>query len=423
MVLMLQHSAALLLFPAILAVWRGAEAKMVMGIAKGQDYELVTTFCFTFPKGTPSEAVPTGHIHSQSIVSTNGHKFLVLNYTDVQRGLSCEDLMKRAKVTEPLNERTAEVIAYDLTLNVEPSMAGQQVAAVIARCGEAINAEYIVEFTNPGGFLERHFACSEQGLLQGYLWLSVAVACIAPLFVSAQRVLHRRQVHNNLSAMFFTSSAFFSTRIWLFTVHLLVYSSNGMGLGMLHFVAQFLDFLSTTMAVLVLMALAHGVYVTRPCIPPGSDERKVLMQVIGGFTTTYLWSTLVSGFKVDAVLTPFGMLHETASLPYIVTRCCAGIYCCNKGFAHAAGQEVQQKKHFVVRFGFIAVSWLLIQPALMIICGEGSWNSSAVIMDMASLCMFATVLYEFWPTRFGTLFSCIKATERMHPYSEFGLNT
>jgi len=400
-----------------------ADAKMVMGIAKGQDYQLVTTFCFTFPRRAPGEPMPTGHIHSQSIVSSNGHKFLVLNYTDVQRELPCTELVKRAKVIEPLNERTKEVIAYDLTLNVEPSMAGQQVAAVIARCGDVVNAEYIVEFTNPGGFLERHFACSEQGMQQSYLWLSVAVALLAPAFVSAQRVLHRRQVHNDLSAMFFTSAAFYSARIWLFTVHLLVYSSNGMGLGMLHFVAQFLDFLSTTMAMLVLMALAHGVYITRPCVPPGSDERKVLMQIIGAFAATYLLSTLASGFKVDALLTPFGTLREAASMPYLLVRCCAGIFCCNKGLSHAAGQEASDKKHFVVRFGFIALSWLLTLPVMMFLSGEDSWNSSAIMIDMSSLSMFVMVLYEFWPSRFGTLFSCIKPTERMHPYSEFGLNT
>merc|ERR1711920_528177 len=102
---------------------------------------------------------------------------------------------------------------------------------------------------------------------------------------------HRRQAHNDVSAIFFTGAAFFGARIWLFTVHLLVYSRNGMGLGMLLFVAQFLDFLSTTMAMLVLMALVHGVYVTRPCVPPGSEDRKVLMQVVGVFTATYLLST------------------------------------------------------------------------------------------------------------------------------------
>merc|ERR1712050_47424 len=170
-----------------------------MGIASGQDYQLITTFCFTIPQPTSGESIPNGHIHSQTIVASNGHKFLVLNYTELTAGYSCDDLVKRAKVIEPLSERTKEVIAYDLTLNVEPSMNHQLIATVVARCGQAVNAEYIVEFTNPGGYLDKHFACSEQGLLQSYLWFSLCAAVLAPLFGTALRVLSRRKAHNDVS--------------------------------------------------------------------------------------------------------------------------------------------------------------------------------------------------------------------------------
>jgi len=399
-----------------------ADAKMVMGIANGQDYQLVTTFCFTFPQpAAPGLAVPNGHIHSQTIVSSNGHKFLVLNYTELGKGLSCDEMVKRAKVIEPLSERTKEVIAYDLTLNVEPSMNQQHIAAVIARCGDTVNAEYIVEFTNPGGFWEQHFACSDQGLLQSYLWFSMAASVMAPLLFSAQRVIHRRQAHNDISAIFFTGAAFFVARIWLFTVHLLVYSRNGMGLGMLLFVAQFLDFLSTTMAMLVLMALVHGVYVTRPCVPPGSEERKVLMQVVGVFTATYLLSTLVCGFKVDSLLSPFGVLQGAGSWPYLLSRACTGIFCFNRGVKLAAEDDVQQKKPYILRFSLVAVAWLLFMPVAILFTGEDAWNHTAVAMDVANFVMFGIVLHDFWPSRFGALFSCMKPTARMHPYSEFGL--
>jgi len=188
---------------------------MVMGIARGQEYQLISTFCFTFPAGTPGskDPVSNGHIHSQTIVSRNGHKFMVLNYTDLQQGLTCDELTKRAKVIEPLTERTREVVAYDLTLNVEPSMNRQQIAAVIARCGQTVEAEYIVEFTNPVGSGEKHFACSDQGLLQNYLWFSTFAGVLTPMYLHALRVLQRRQVHNDVSAIFFTATAFFGVRV------------------------------------------------------------------------------------------------------------------------------------------------------------------------------------------------------------------
>jgi hypothetical protein len=395
---------------------------MVMGIASGSDYQLVSTFCFTFPDNEQGEKQPNGHIHSQTIVSSNGHKFLVLNHTDLRQGLSCDELVRRAKVIEPLSERSKDVIAYDLTLNVEPSMNRQHIAAVIAKCGEQIDAEYIVEFTNPGSYLDQHFACSEQGLLQSYIWFSVLAMALAPMFGSSMKVLHRRQAHNDISAIFFTGAAFFGARIWLFTLHLLAYSRNGMGLGMLLFVAQFLDFLCTTMATLVLMALVHGVYVTRPCVPIGSEERVALLQVTGGFAATFLFSTLACGFKVDGLLSPFGVLQSFASWPYVLARACTGVFCFNRGLALANEAGSDAKKPYIIRFSIIALAWLLLLPVVSLFSGEDSWHRDALILDIGNFCMFSAVLYDFWPSRFGSLFSCNKPTERMHPYSEFGLS-
>merc|ERR1719183_1400892 len=160
-------------------------AKMVMGIANGEDYRLVSTFCFTFSDPVAGGPAANGHIHSQTIVSSSGHKFLVVNRTEVERGIPCDELVRRAKVIEPLTERSKEVIAYDLTLNVESSMNRQNVAAVIARCGEAVSAEYIVEFTNPGGWTEQQFACADQGLVQNYFWLFIVICGMAPVFYFA----------------------------------------------------------------------------------------------------------------------------------------------------------------------------------------------------------------------------------------------
>mmetsp|Transcript_9155 Transcript_9155/g.28355 ORF Transcript_9155/g.28355 Transcript_9155/m.28355 type:complete len:421 (-) Transcript_9155:188-1450(-) len=400
-----------------------AWAKMVMGIAGGEDYQLVSTFCFTFPRLEPGERVANGHVRSQTIVSSNGHTFLVVNQTDLKQGASCEDLMRRAKVVEPLNERSKEVTAYDMTLNVEPSLNGRRIAAVIARCGQQINAEYIVEFTNPAGYLGQHFTCADQGLLQSYLWFSLAAAVAAPVFVTALRVIHRRQAHNDVSAIFFTGASFFGARVWLFTLHLLLYSQNGMGLGMLLFVAQFLDFLSTTMTTLVMVALVHGVYVTRPCVPPGSEERSLLLQVTGVFVGTHLLSTLAGGFKVDGALSPFGVQRGSASWPYLIARACTGAFCFNRGTKLAAEAGAESKRHYLLRFSLISLSWLMILPVIMLLSGEDSWHRDAVMMDVANCCMFGALLHDFWPSRFGLLFSCVKPTERMHPYSEFGLDS
>jgi len=400
-------------------------AKMVMGIANGEDYRLVSTFCFTFPDPSLGLPVVNGHIHSQTIVSSAGHKFLVVNRTEVERGVACDELVRGAKVIEPLTERSKEVIAYDLTLNVEASMDRQAVAAVIARCGQTVSAEYIVEFTNPGGFTEAQFACSDQGLFQSYLWLALLICIAAPPHYFAFRVLHRRQAHNDVSAIFFASAAFFATRVLFFIVHLLVYAKNGMGLGMLLFLAQFLDFISTTLLAVVLVALVHGVYVTRPSIPHGSEERDTLIRVVGGFTVSYLISTLACGFRLDGDLTPFGLLRGFASSPYLLARVATGIFCFKKAMALASdGSDALQaeKKHLVRNFGSLSLIWAALMPALMVLSTEDSWRHDLLWMELGNVAVYATLLYYFWPSRFGSTFSCIKPTERAHPYAEFGLS-
>lgn len=411
----------------VLASATRAAAKMVMGIANGDDYRLVSEFCFTFPdQGVtlPGMPVPYGHIHSQTIVSSSGHKFLVVNRTELERGTACDDLVKNAKVIEPLTEHSREVIAYNLTLNVEPSMNRQHVAAVIARCGDSVSAEYIVEFTNPGGWLETQFACSDQGLFQSYLWLALLIGMAAPAFYFAFRVLHRRQAHNDVSALYFASAGFFAMRVCFFLVHLLVYSRNGMGLGMLLFLAQFFDFISTTLITVVMVALVHGVYITRPAVPVDTDEREALIRVLGGFTVAYLFSTLACGFRLDAELTPFGLLRGPASLPYLIARAATGVFCFKKGVAMAGdgGEAAQsEKKHLVTKFSFLALLWLAALPALMCLSSEDSWRQDMLTMETVSLGMYGFLLYFFWPSRFGSTFSCIKPTERTHPYGEFGL--
>jgi len=391
-----------------------------MGIARGEEYAFVSSFCFVFPDATGP--VPDGHIHSQTIVSSPGHKFLVVNQSDLQEGRSCEELVRRAKVIEPLTERSLEVIAYDLTLNVEPSMSRQQISTIIARCGEQVSAEYIVELTSPGGLFERHFACSDRGLLSGYLWCTLVVCVTSSFFYSACRMLHHRQAHNDISAIFFTSGAFYGARVLLFTVHLFVYARNGMGLGMLLFVSQFLDFLSTSMLMCVIMALVHGVYILRPCVPVGSVERQMLLRIFGAFTGTYLLFTLVSGFRVDDELLPLGV-PGAVSWPYIGVRVYSAIFCFRTGMRQAAeaAKVSSEKSQLLGRFSIVALVWLLSIPMVMFLSNGDTWPHSELYVEHLNFGVYGILLHEFWPSRFGFLFSCVRPSDRANPYTEFSL--
>lgn len=61
--------------------------------------------------------------------------------------LPCQEVARCAKIIKPTSERTSDVVAFHLTLNVVPSMSRPPVAAVIVRCGQSISAEHAIEFT------------------------------------------------------------------------------------------------------------------------------------------------------------------------------------------------------------------------------------------------------------------------------------
>lgn len=129
-----------------------------MGIAVGTGYQLLSTFCFA-----PQAPGDAGRGHAQRAHPRADD--LLGGWSPASRRepephLLCDGVVCRAKVIELVSERTSDVVAYRLTLDVLPSMSGQPVAAVIVLCG--LSAECISEFTKPGGYdLRRDLtACS-----------------------------------------------------------------------------------------------------------------------------------------------------------------------------------------------------------------------------------------------------------------------
>lgn len=101
-------------------------------------------------------------------------------------------------------------------------------------------------------------------------------------------------------------------------------------------------------------------------------------------------------------------------------------FCFKKGMSLASdgiGDALQaEKKHLVTRFSFLSMVWLSSMPVIMIMSNEDTWRDNMICMEWISIGSYGTLLYFFWPSRFGSTFSCIKPTERAHPYAEFGLS-
>ncbi|RQX75655.1 rhodopsin-like GPCR transmembrane domain protein [Toxoplasma gondii CAST] len=236
-----------------------AEAKKVLGLARGGTYEPVADFCFSIPEGQK------GRIMAQTMVSATGHELVILNKTesevlaglrrDIESGAGetpvCHKLINSARVREPLvggvpmEFRDSTPSLYAMDLAVDSNVNEQHITVWITRCrnNAPVDAMYHLQFTNPGGFWERHFSCEDRGLLPLYLMALVVCALSSLASLSSWRALKRSSSSPvpSLSAGSLCAVILFSLSVLLNTIHLLVYASDGGGIGVLKFLSQFFD--------------------------------------------------------------------------------------------------------------------------------------------------------------------------------------
>jgi len=394
-------------FPYLIA------AKSIVGIATGQDYAYIDSFTFTFEQ--PSSL---GHIHAQTIVSTPQNQLLVIP-KDVLDGLAkpwrCEDLVANAKVKEFLTEAKKDVVAYDLVLNVERSVAGR-IHVFIARCGQPISVDYILEFYNDGGIFIKQFDVKAQGTFQQYIFFALIALIAFPIGIKQYRLLIQRQSMNDLAAICYIASLFFGLRMLFFTIHCAIYASNGSGMSVILFMCEFLDMITVNCWMVCGLAIVHGVYVARPEIPP-SSERQQFLFLVAAFVMLFLLSMMWTSFFLNE-LEGFGLSQAWGSMPYFIIRIYTAIVALMRGPV-SAKEENTEKKLFLTRFASYYAFWLASTP--VIVYTTDNWMTASFRMEMVNFGMVLLYFHCFSPERFGWLFTHSKANAKQHPYSEFGL--
>ncbi|PFH38471.1 hypothetical protein BESB_008130 [Besnoitia besnoiti] len=262
------HFPAPVSHPRVLNVF----AKKIIGLARGGKYEPVADFCFTIPEGTK------GRIVAQTIIDAPGHELVILNRTEseVLRALRaetvdapdreqaiCKKLIDAARVREPLiggvpmEFRNNNPSLYEMDLSVDPNIDRQHVVAWITRCknNSPVDAMYHLQFMNPGSFWQRHFSCEDQGLLPLYLLALLFCAVSGLAWFASWRAVERSAASpfSSLVAGSLSAVGLLSLSVLLYTLHLALYASDGIGLSVLKFLSQFFE---TCMRCLVFVLIA-----------------------------------------------------------------------------------------------------------------------------------------------------------------------
>jgi len=325
-----------------------AVGKKVIGIADRGEVQVLDQFCFTI-----ADDIKKGQIKSQVIVNKPNQHFLVLNTTAFAAANNdCAKLKTQAKVVEPLMEANKEIISYDLTLAVEKKLSGETLLAVMVNCGGGdVSGQYILEFTNPEGSFDTQFDCGSIGLIWEFFFFMAVVFVLAPSFIYCEQTLGRRQVLNETIALFFASAGAFVGHIFLFTIHVGVYSVDGSGLVVLCFLSEILDAIQVCLLALVAVLVTHGVSVNRADYALEHEAHRRLCVVVCALALFSLLSALNHGFHEKDDLNPFGWMRAGGFLSgcLLLTRLFAGLFVYTRGASApasraAGGVQMQPRK-------------------------------------------------------------------------------
>jgi hypothetical protein len=394
-------------------------AKKVVGIADAGEIAVLDKFCFTIP-----DDAHKGQIKSQIIVNKPNQHFLVLNSSafDAANG-DCAKLKSTAKVVEPLMETNREVISYDLTLAVEKKLTGETLLAVMVNCGNGdVSGQYILDFTNPDGSFDTQFSCRSIGLIWEFFFFTACVLLLAPSFIYCEQVLSRRQVLNETTALFFAAAAAFVLHIFLFTIHIGVYSMDGSGLIVLCFLSELFDGVQTCLLTLVATLVTHGVSISRADYTLEVEAHRRLCVVVCALALFSILSALNHGFHEKDDLNPFGWMRTGGFVTscLLFTRVVAGAFVYQRGMVTSKNEAIAGKREFMVNFACMYACWLTSAPVIYTLTSE--WRNAVFRIEVVNFAAYGTLLFYLWPTRFGQIFTAVQATQSNHPYNEFGLD-
>ncbi|KAF4660400.1 hypothetical protein FOZ61_004037, partial [Perkinsus olseni] len=219
-----------------------------------------------------ANTVARGLLDACNVVRGAGTKFLLLNDTVAAKidTLSCEKLVKNARVVEPLEpQRAIRVVTsasngaahpgasgdlgyvFELKLSVDHRLHNKKSTALLVNCeGHGIDSEYIVEFMQPEGHVSvwsphvhhdygSHLSCEFVYWLEHLMSLAVlAASSIAVLLLRMYKQVISREQDMSTTFVFFTIC--WQLHIVLFWIHVKVYSNDGMGSPIVAFTSHML---------------------------------------------------------------------------------------------------------------------------------------------------------------------------------------
>jgi len=259
-------------------------------------------------------------------------------------------------------------------------------------------------------------------LINEFFFFCLILMVLAPGFIYCERTLSRRQVLNEVTALFFAAAGTYCLHVLFFTIHISIYAYDGSGLIIFCFLSELMDAIHTCLLCLVAVLISHGVSVTRADYALDDDEHRRLVLVVFSITVAAIVSAMNHGFHEKDDLNPFGWMRSSGvvTMCLLSTRAGAAWFVYTRGMRTAKFESLSNKREFLVNFSSVYAGWLLSAPLMFALSTE--WRNVVFRVELCNVLAYCVLGYYLWPSRHGQVFTCVQPTQTAHPYNEFGLD-
>ncbi|SCA48734.1 serpentine receptor, putative [Plasmodium ovale] len=380
-------------------------SKVVYGLYDNKNYSKFSKFCYS--KNRKKKGVV---ILSNMFIPNS--KFLVLDKTDNEiydyannkKGKMCEDLEKEALFIHSFDDISSKSLKkpyFVYEKDIDISLTEKQLNFIILSCNNKIKNAFKIEFRNGSGFINDHFSCEEQGLIEIYALLMVILGVLSVVYFQKRKELSGSK--SELTESVHCAILFFLSSNILYLIHLISYAFNGYGFSIFKVLSQIYEAIYDCFVITILFYILNS----------KNNKEKRNQDT---FRTALLYGVLKFFYVLYEIennqeLNLYSALHSVVALPFVVHRVVIAVLVYRNCKKLLKEKKNLEEKTTVLFDSFLYTVWILSIPVHYFFMGNVSLHFTHLFVHFCNLYILIYLVYNISERKY-------EALQSTHPYIE-----
>ncbi|SBT33104.1 serpentine receptor, putative (SR12) [Plasmodium ovale wallikeri] len=289
-------------------------SKVVYGLYDNTNYVNFSKFCYIKDRKKKGVVILSNmFIPNSKFLALDKTDNEIYDYANNKKGKMCEDLEKEALFIHSFDDMSSKSLnkpyfVYEKDIDI--SLTEKQLNFIILSCNNKIKNAFKIEFRNGSGFMNDHFSCEEQGLIEIYALLMVILAVLSQVYFQKRKELSDSK--SELTESVHCAILFFLSSNILYLIHLIAYAFNGSGFSIFKVLSQIYEAICDCFVITILFYIL-------------SSKNNKEKRNQDTFRTALLYGVLKFFYVLYEIennqeLNLYYALHSVVALPFVVHR-------------------------------------------------------------------------------------------------------